>query len=331
VTLNLVDGGIHFDTGPQPITWDVVNQVYTFGADLTNTIPFRGSYYWAAGGQIFAGTFSYVVENPEGWLHSFAFSQVSVSNYPASLFLSGLGDDGGPSAYLPVQSMAANPNVPPPTIVADVLAADGFHLRLAPGTDLNGEWRGYWFSWGCPPVTAVNVNEVNVAPVLPVIPAQTVLESALLSVTNTASEPNPHATLSYRLLAPPDGMAVSTDGIVTWSPQQSQSPSTNLVRTVVTSSTPYDPINPHLSATNSFVVLVLARQRLGVDLLNGHPQLAWSSSPGSRFQVQYRTGLDAGAWLDLGAVITATGSTCQYEDGSSSSATARYYRVLLLP
>jgi hypothetical protein len=331
VTLNLVDGGIAFDTGPQPMTWDVANQVYTFGADLTNTIPFRGSYSWTAGGQLFAGTFSYAVENPAGWLHSFAFSQVSVSNYPASLFLSGLGDDGGPSAYLPVQSIAANPNVPPPSIVADVLAANGFHLRLAPGTDVDGEWRGYWFSWGCPPVTAVNVNEVNVAPVLQAIPAQTILESTLLSVTNTASEPNPYATLSYLLLAPPDGMAVGVDGIVTWRPQPTQSPSSNLVTTVATSSTPYDPLHPSLSATNSFVVLVLAPQRLGVNLLDGHPQLAWSSSPGSRFQVQYRTGLDAGAWLDLGGVMTAAGSMCQYADDSPASATARYYRVLLLP
>ena len=158
VALNLVEGGIHFDTGPQSLTWDAVNQVYEFGADLTNTISFSGSYSWATGGKTYAGTFGFVVKNPESWLHSFAFSQVSVSNYPASLFLSGLGDDGGPSAYVPVQSLAANPNAPPPSIVADVLAANGFHLQLAPGTGLNGEWRGYWFSWGSPSVMARQRN-----------------------------------------------------------------------------------------------------------------------------------------------------------------------------
>jgi hypothetical protein len=166
VTLNLVASGIYFDTGPQPMTWDPVNQVYAFGADLTNSIPFAGSYSLATGGQTYTGTFSYVVQTPAGWLHSFAFSQASAANYPASLLLSGLGDNGGASAYLPPQSIAVNPKVPPPIVVADVLATNGFHLQLAPGTSLNGEWGGYLFSWSSPPVMAVNTNGLTVAPVV---------------------------------------------------------------------------------------------------------------------------------------------------------------------
>jgi hypothetical protein len=198
-----------------------------------------------------------VVQSPQGWRHSFAFSQASVSNYPAALVLSGLGDDGGPSAYLPVQSLAANPNAPAPSLVADVVAANGSHLQLAPGTGLDGAWRGYWFSWACPPVTAAQVpSEVNVAPVLPVIGAQRVNELTLLTVTNTATESNIHSTLGYGLVNPPAGMGIDTNGIITWTPQQNQSPSTNLVTTVATSSNPYDPVNPHLSATNTFAVIV---------------------------------------------------------------------------
>jgi len=177
----------------------------------------------------------------------------------------------------------------------------------------------------------VIVNEVNVPPVLPVIPDQTVLELTLLSVTSAASEPNIHATLSYLLLGPPVGMAVSPDGIITWMPQPTQSPSTNSILEVATSTDAYDAISPNLSVTNSFVVRVLARQQLAVNMVNGHPQLAWNCSPGTSFQVQYRTDLDTGAWLDLGLPIAAAGSTCQYEDDLSSSATTRYYQVVLLP
>ena len=102
----------------------------------------------------------------------------------------------------------------------------------------------------------VTVTEVNVAPVLPVIPAQTVNELTLLTVTNTATESNIHSTLGYALVNPPAGMGIDTNGVITWTPQQNQSPSTNLVTTVVTNSNPYDLVNPHLSATNTFTVIV---------------------------------------------------------------------------
>ena len=44
----------------------------------------------------------------------------------------------------------------------------------------------------------VIVQEVNVAPVLPSIPAQTVNELTLLTVTNTATEANMHADAGLR-------------------------------------------------------------------------------------------------------------------------------------
>ena len=95
------------------------------------------------------------------------------------------------------------------------------------------------------------------APALPVIGTQSVNELTLLTVTNAATESNIHATLGYRLLSPPAGMLIDSRGIITWTPQQSQSPSTNLITTVVTNNDPYDLINPHLSATNTFTVVVL--------------------------------------------------------------------------
>ena len=103
----------------------------------------------------------------------------------------------------------------------------------------------------------VVVREVNQAPVLPVIAQQTVNELELLVVTNTATEPNIHSvTVGYGLHQAPAGMSIDGNGIITWTPAQSQSPSTNLITTVVTNSNPYDLVNPELRATNSFVVVV---------------------------------------------------------------------------
>ena len=113
-----------------------------------------------------------------------------------------------------------------------------------------------------PQLTATNsftviVKEVNVAPVLPVIPTQTVNAQALLSVTNTAIETNIHATVGYTLTAPATA-SISASGIITWTPLRSQGPSTNTFTTVVTNTDPFDLTNPHLSATNSVTVVVYA-------------------------------------------------------------------------
>lgn len=113
-----------------------------------------------------------------------------------------------------------------------------------------------------PQLTATNtftviVKEVNVAPVLPVIPTQTINELALLTVTNSATEPNIHATTTgYMLISAPLGVNIDTSGVITWTPTRAQSATTNTVTTVVTNTDLYDTINPHLTATNSFTVIV---------------------------------------------------------------------------
>ncbi|HEY3932786.1 MAG TPA: putative Ig domain-containing protein, partial [Verrucomicrobiae bacterium] len=104
----------------------------------------------------------------------------------------------------------------------------------------------------------VIVKEVNIAPVLPVIPTQTVNAQALLTVTNTATETNIHATLGYAFVSPPLGMSISTNGIITWTPTRSQGPGTNIITTVVTNTDSFDTANPHLSATNSFTIIIYA-------------------------------------------------------------------------
>ena len=83
------------------------------------------------------------------------------------------------------------------------------------------------------------------APALPVIGTQTVNEQTLLTVTNTATEPNIHAvTTGYSLISPLPGMSLDTNGIFTWTPGQSQSPGSNTVTVVATNYDNLDPVNP---------------------------------------------------------------------------------------
>ena len=86
------------------------------------------------------------------------------------------------------------------------------------------------------------------APTLPVIPTQTVNELTLLTVTNTATNANIHSTITgYALVNPPAGAAINANGIITWTPSQTQSPGTNTITTVVTNTNPYDLVNPNLT------------------------------------------------------------------------------------
>ena len=110
---------------------------------------------------------------------------------------------------------------------------------------------------GVPPLSATNsftvtVNEVNTAPVLPAQTDRSLDELTLLTVTNTATDADvPANVLSYELLVAPAGAVIDAQGVITWTPTESQGPSTNTITTVVT-----DDGVPPLSATNSFTVTV---------------------------------------------------------------------------
>jgi len=103
----------------------------------------------------------------------------------------------------------------------------------------------------------VIVKEVNVASVLPVITNQSIAVLKPFSITNAATQPNIHSvTAGYRLLVAPTGATISTNGVINWTPAQNYVLTTNLITTVVTNSNPFDLVNPNLSTTNSFNVIV---------------------------------------------------------------------------
>jgi len=103
----------------------------------------------------------------------------------------------------------------------------------------------------------VFVNEVNVAPTLAVQTNRMVSELTLLTVTNTASDADsPTNGLGYTLTVFPPGAAISSDGIITWTPTEAQGPSSNIFTTVVTDTNLAAVNSQNLTATNTFTVFV---------------------------------------------------------------------------
>ncbi len=102
----------------------------------------------------------------------------------------------------------------------------------------------------------VTVNAIHNGPVLGVVSNRVVNELTLLTVTNSASDSDiPALPLSYTLAVTNVGdnsvvtnASINTNGVITWTPGQTQSPSTNVFTTVVSDGS--------LSATNSFTVTV---------------------------------------------------------------------------
>jgi hypothetical protein len=88
--------------------------------------------------------------------------------------------------------------------------------------------------------------------VLPPSTNYTISELTTLTVTNTATDSDfPANVLSYLLLAPPAHASIDTNGVVTFTPDESQGPGIYTLNAVVT-----DNGTPSLSATNTITVTV---------------------------------------------------------------------------
>src|SRR5207302_5153811 len=73
----------------------------------------------------------------------------------------------------------------------------------------------------------------NTAPLLATQTNRTVPELALLTVTNTATDPSsPGSSLSYTLVSPPSGAAIDSNGIITWTPTETQPPGAYTMTTI---------------------------------------------------------------------------------------------------
>jgi hypothetical protein len=198
---------------------------------------------------------------------------------------------------------------------------------------------------GTPPMSATNsftviVNEVNSAPDFIQTPAnQTIAELSTLTVTNAATDSDiPANTLTYALSAsnasgPVTNASISAAGVITWTPNYSQAPSTNTFVTIVN-----DNGVPDLSATNSFLVVVTAISNVpptapvinSITLDAGVATITWTAATNRMYRLQYTETLTNMLWNDVPPDIQATNSTASATN-SVGDASQRFYRVILLP
>ena len=172
---------------------------------------------------------------------------------------------------------------------------------------------------------SVTVNEVNVAPVLAAIATRTVHAGSLVLITNSATDADvPTNTLTFSLTNAPVGMSInSSNGIVAWTPTDVNIGTTNTFVVQVV-----DDGSPILADSKIGTVAVLPPPAFQVTAVsNGIVTLAWSSIANQTYRVQFKNDLTDANWIDLGAVIIASGSTATATD--SLGGNERFYRIVL--
>jgi uncharacterized repeat protein (TIGR01451 family) len=191
---------------------------------------------------------------------------------------------------------------------------------------------------GTPPLSVsqsfnVAVLESNEPPVLAPIPDRTIHAGMTVTITNSATDPDvPTNSLTFSLAPAPAGAAINaTNGVFTWTPDNSFANTTNTVTVTVTDYNPWAVNTQHLSDAKSFTVTVVPPPSFSSGTLsNGALVITWSSIPGQTYRVQYSTNLSDGAWQDLSPDITAGDVTASQSD-STSSGEQRFYRVMVVP
>jgi hypothetical protein len=176
----------------------------------------------------------------------------------------------------------------------------------------------------------VVVNAVHNGPLLAARADVTIAKFSTLILTNAAIDTDvPPLGLNYALMSAPAGASIDADGIISWTPTEAQTPSTNTFITLV-----YDNASPPLSAVNTFTVFVSALPKpptlKAFKLDNGQFTISWDSVPGRSYQVQYTEQLAPANWVNLSGTIQVVGTTVTITN-TLGPAPTRCYRVLLLP
>jgi hypothetical protein len=192
---------------------------------------------------------------------------------------------------------------------------------------------------GLPPLSATNefivvVQEIHNGPGLPILPDLTGDPNVPIIVTNTAADTDiPVWPLHYALLSAPQDASIDGNGIIRWTPSESQALSTNIIVTSV-SDQPASGDGASISATNQFSI-VIARLPAqapiieSITISNQVALLSWNTVRGYRYRLQYSEDLSQTNWPDSGFEVMATG-TSMVGSNAVTDVTQRFYRVILI-
>jgi len=172
----------------------------------------------------------------------------------------------------------------------------------------------------------VTVVQSNRPPVLAPIANQIIYALTLLSLTNSATDPDAGQVLTFSLApgAPAGASIGASNGILSWIPGVSQT-DTNSITVRVT-----DSGLPNLSDAKTFNVAVQPWPTLTVASVSSNGvTLSWDAISGRTYQVQFKTNLADPGWSVVAPVVTAGGATASTTDTNATGTT--FYRLMLVP
>lgn len=180
--------------------------------------------------------------------------------------------------------------------------------------------------FGSDPANALSLA-TNRPPTLAALTNRIVFAGQTISFTATATDPDIPAqqfTFSFNTPSPTGAVINSTNGLFTWTPAATQSPSTNTIFITVA-----DSGSPPKTNVKSFVVTVLDLRVSPPTLTSNGTTISWTAIPGQTYRLQYKTNLNDAVWLDLSADVVATNGTMNISDPAIYQ--QRFYRLRLLP
>jgi subtilisin-like proprotein convertase family protein len=160
------------------------------------------------------------------------------------------------------------------------------------------------------------------------LPAQSNLvvnPAATVVVTNSATDSDTNAVLTYSLVNPPAGAVISSNGVITWTNATPSGVAARFTTRVVDNGVP-----PAL-ATNTFTVFVTPFPAItGVTVTATNLSLTWTAPTNDQFQVQWTTNLAPPDWILLPDIITSTNGAFHFVD-TNAPLLMKFYELILLP
>jgi hypothetical protein len=178
-------------------------------------------------------------------------------------------------------------------------------------------------------LTVIPPPPPNQPPIMWPIENRTVHAGATLTLTNSASDPNPGDTLTFSLDpgAPTAASIHPATGVFTWTTTDAD---TNAIHHLTVRVT--DNGSPPMRGTASFFVAVKPRPTLqNVSIGEGTVTLTWSAIAGATYRVEYKDDLDDPNWETLGSDVSASGSLAATGDAEFGSNPQRFYRIRIRP
>lgn len=180
--------------------------------------------------------------------------------------------------------------------------------------------------FGSDPANSLSIAS-NRPPTLTALTNLIIFAGQTISFAATATDPDiPAQQFTYSFaVTPPVGATINpTNGLFTWTPDISQSPSTNTVFITVT-----DSGSPPKANTKSFIATVLDLRASPPTLTSNGVTISWTAIPGQTYRLQYKANLNDSAWVDIPTDVVATNGTMTISDPAIYP--QRFYRLQLLP